>query len=322
MTLVYLILIIVFSFLLVKATDVLIINLKSFSKNIGMGQFAATTLILALATSLPELFVSLAAALEGAPNLALGTVIGSNIADLSLIIGGAALLGGGILVKGTFMKKDVFYAFLAGAAPMILLFDKNLSRVDGLILLVIYAFYNVWVLAERKQLAESREEEGFVRTIIRRLNHRGTKTELAWIFLGVALLLFSADMVVKFASKLAYGLNVPLILIGLLVVAIGTSLPELAFELKAVKLKQPEMVFGDLLGSLVANGTLVIGLATLISPLRIRGFESYLMATMAFVIVFGVFYFFIRTKKKLERWEGAVLIGIYLIFVLLEFLQR
>jgi cation:H+ antiporter len=320
----YLLLIFGFSILLVKATDILVINLKSLSRKTRIGQFAITTFLLALATSLPELVVGMTAALENKPNLALGNVIGSNIADLSLVIGGAALIGGTVGVRGLFLRRDVFYAFLAGAAPMVLLFDKGLGRVDGLILLALYGFYNVLVLKERqKRLAEARDgkEEGFVRRLIKRLSHQGAKKELAWLFLGIALLLFAADMIVKIASKMAVALNLPLLLIGLFLVAVGTSLPELAFSLKAIRERQPSMVFGDLLGSVVANGTLIIGLVALISPIRIQAFSEYLLATVAFVLIFGLFYLFIRTKKKLERWEGVALIGAYLLFVLLEFLK-
>lgn len=321
MTILYLGLILLFSFVLIKATDILVVNLKGLARTTGLGQFAVATFLLALATSLPELFVGLTSALEGEPNLSLGNVIGSNIADLSLIIGGAALIGGTVSVHGIFLRRDVFYAFLAGAAPMVLLFDKGLSRIDGMILLFLYGFYNIWVFRERYQelVAGKDEQEGFIRRLIRRINHRGTKTELAWIFLGVALLLFSADMLVRIAERMALAFNIPILLIGLFLVAVGTSLPELAFELKAVRAKQSQMVFGDLLGSIVANGTLIIGLTCLIAPFKIQAFDEYLLATMAFVVVFGAFYFFIRTKHRLERWEGAALLGIYLLFILLEF---
>jgi cation:H+ antiporter len=314
-----LILIFLFSILLVKATDILIISLKRLARRTRLGEFAVTTMVLALATSLPELFVGITSALEGSPNLSLGNVIGSNIADLSLVIGGAALIGGAVSVQGRFLRRDVFYAFLAGAAPMILLFDKLLSRVDGLILLALYGFYNVAVFTERKTEMVVGDEEGVFRRLIRQLNHRGGGKELAWVFLGVALLLFSADMIVRIAGWIAFSLHVPLLLIGLFVVAVGTSLPELAFELRAIRAHKPDMVFGDLLGSVVANGTLVIGLTAVLVPIKINAFEEYLLATMIFVAGFGLFYFFIRTKQRLERWEGAILLVIYLIFALLEF---
>jgi cation:H+ antiporter len=321
MIFIYLFFIFLFSLLLIKATDILIINLKAFAKASRMGDFVVTTLILALATSLPEFFVGITSALEGQPNLSLGNVVGSNIANISLVIGGAALIGGSFAVRGVFLRRDVFYAFLAGAAPLFLLLDRGLSRVDGLILLALYGFYNVWVLAERRKEMTQMEEEGIVSRFLRRLNHKGTRRELGWIFLGMALLLFSADMIVRLAMKIALGIQIPIFLVGLFLVSVGTTLPELAFEIKVVRKQKSSMVFGNLLGSIVANGTLIIGVVSLISPIKIQAFEEYLLATVTYVVIFSIFYYFIRTKRKLERWEGAFLIGFYLAFVLAEFVH-
>lgn len=313
-------LIIFFSFLLIKATDILMVNLKSLASRTKIGAFAISGLLMALGTSLPELSVGITSALRGMPNLSLGNIVGANIANLSLIIGGAALLGGAVQVRGEFLKRDVFYAFLAGAAPMLLLFDKQLSRLDGLILLALYGFYQAMVFNERAAEGVS-QEDGFIQRLIRRLNHRGTRRELGWIFLGLALLLFSADVLVHLAKLVAITLNIPILLVGLILISIGTCLPEFVFGIKAIKERQPQMVFGNLLGSIVANATLILGLVSVISPIRIEAFAEYLVATMAFVIIFGAFYFFIRTKHRLERWEGAFLIGFYLAFVLGEFIH-
>ena len=310
MLVVYLLLILFFSFLLIKASDILLVNLTSIARRTKLGQFAITSFLLALATSLPEFFVGVAAALADKPNLSLGNIIGANIANLSLVIGGAALFSGAVIVRGNFLRRDVFYAFLAGAAPMLLLIDKNLSRVDGLILLTLYGFYQFMVFTEGKQEKLAEEQEKFT-----------PRKELGWTFLGVALLLFSADMIVRVASKVALIFNIPLLLVGLFVLAIGTTLPELTFSLRAVKKHQPTMVFGNLLGSIVANSTLVIGVVSLISPIRIQAFSEYLLATLAFVLIFGAFYFFTRTKHRLERWEGAFLLGFYLAFLLSEFIH-
>ena len=324
---IYLVLIVVFSFLLIKASDILLVNLKSVSERTRLGKFAITSFFLALATSLPELFVGVASALSGKPSLSLGNIIGANVANLSLVIGGAALVGGLVNVQGTFLRRDVFYTFLAGAAPMLLLVDKSLSRIDGLILLALYGFYQVMVFGEKKRQAVSQQaseqlgEEDFPHRLLRQMSHRGTKKEIGWTFLSVALLLFAADMIVRLASKIALALNLPLMMIGLVIVAIGTTLPELAFSLKAVKDHQPSMVFGTLLGSIVTNSTLIIGVVALIAPVRIEALAEYLLATLAFVIAFGLFYYFIRTKHQLERWEGAFLLGFYLSFVFSEFIH-
>lgn len=316
---VYLISIFLFCLLLIKAADILLINLKALAIRTGFGSFAISGLIMALATSLPELFVGIAAALRGEPSLSLGNVIGANIANLSLVIGGAALIGGTVAVQGVFLRQDVFYAFLAGSAPMLLLIDRNLSRIDGLILLALYGFYQVAVFRQGEK--STSEDGGFVNRILRQLNHRGTNRELGWIFLGAALLLFSADNIVRLASSLASLVGLPLLMVGLVLIALGTTLPELVFGIKAIRTHQPSMVWGNLLGSVVANSTLIIGLVALISPIRIEAFAQYLLATIAFVFIFGLFYLFIRTKRRLERWEGATLAFVWLLFVLAEFLK-
>lgn len=321
MILVLVLLIFGFSFLLIKATDIVLVNLRSLSKKSRAGAFAISGLIAALGTSLPELFVGFTSALEGKTGLVLGTVVGSNIANLSVVIGGAALLGGSVAVRGGFLKTDVFWAFLIGAAPMILLFDKSLSRLDGLILLGLYVFYQMTVFQERYRKIGEAENEGFIQRLIRKINHRTVRREIGWIALGIALMLFSAEMLVKLAVRVALILKIPVLLIGLVLIALGTSLPELVFSLEAIKKHQPETVFGNLLGSVVANATLILGIAVLISPFRVQALSQYLLATMAFVVIFGAFYFFIRTKGKLESWEGAFLIGFYLAFILSEFIH-
>lgn len=314
-----------FSLVLIKATDILLINLKRLSSRTRLGEFAITSFLIALATSLPELFVGISSALGGVPNLSLGNVIGANVANLSLVIGGAALVGGSLGVKGEFLRRDIFYAFLAGTAPMLLLVDRHLSRPDGLVLLFLYGFYNFSLFAQQKKKQEGQEgkegqEERVITWLLRRLNHSGKSKDVGWIFLGVALMVFSADMIVRRAVELGSLLNLPIILVGLFFVAIGTTLPELTFGLKVIREHKPQMLFGNLLGSLVANGTLIIGITALLSPIRIVAFSEYLLATLAYVLIFGLFYLFIRTKQKLERWEGVVLILVYLTFVIAEFL--
>lgn len=319
--LLYLILIFLLSFILIKATDILIVNFEALSAKTKIRKFALTGLILGLATSLPELFVGLSASFAGKSILSLGNIMGANIANLSLVVGGAALIGGALRVEGIFLKKDVFYVFLAATAPMILLTDKVLSRIDGLILLTLYVFYQIVIFSEKKHRQEFKKTQkmGVIHRLIRKMNHLETKKEIGWILLSIIVLLFSADFLVKTAMKLAVVLNLPLILIGLLIVSVGTTLPELVFGIKAIKDKQSSMVFGNLSGSIAANATLIIGLVALISPIRIQAFASYLLATMAFVIIFGLFYLFIRTKRCLSRWEGLALLLVYLIFVVVQF---
>jgi cation:H+ antiporter len=149
MILIYFLLLVGFSLLLIKATEILTDSLQELARITRIGKFAITSLLLAFATSVPELVVGITAALEGRPNMALGTVLGSNIADISLVIGGAAVIGGSFSVAGEFLRLDIFSVFLAGVLPLMLLLDNKLSRVDGIILLLVYGIYNFGLLRNK-----------------------------------------------------------------------------------------------------------------------------------------------------------------------------
>lgn len=304
--------------MLIKATDILVFHLKALARKTELGGFFLTSIVVGLATSLPEILVGITSALEGQPNISLGNVIGSNIADLSLVAGLAAFLGGSLNIRGKSHTTDFIHAFMAGIAPFILLLDHNLSRVDGFILIALYGFYNFLILRERNKEMTEQEDGGFIAGLLRKIRRNHTGRNFRYVFLGLAMMLFAADMIVKIGLKISEGIGIPVLLVGLFLVAVGTSLPELAFELKAVRRKESAMFVGNLLGSVVANGTLVIGLTAVIYPIEIRAFSEYTTASLFFIAVCSFFYFFIRSKQRLERWEGFVLLAIYILFIFLE----
>lgn len=315
-------LIFAFSLLLVKATDWIVAGLRYFSRTTGVGKYALTGLIIALATSLPEFSVAVAAALENNPNLVLGNIIGSNIADLSLIVGLGALVGGTVYARDQFVKNDILYAFLAGALPMVLLIDGRLGTGDGLGLIAVYAVYQTTILREnRHKLAvePGPRRPDFVHWIISGLGNSNTEKHFGWLAVGIIALIISADGIVRSAVALAAGFHIPVLLVGLFIVAVGTSLPELAFQIRALRLGESGMVLGNLIGSVVANATLILGVTAALRPIAlVSGAKSYLTATLAYIVIFGVFYLFVRTKRRLDRWEGGVLVGLYILFAVIE----
>ncbi len=320
MILVYVFLIVIFSLLLIKSADWVIIAIRRLSRQTHTKAFALSAVVLAIGTSLPELFVGVTAALEGQPQIALGTTMGSNIVNITLVVGLAAFVVGRVGVHGNFLKRDVWIALVAGVLPMLLLLDGALSRVDGLILLTVYAAYATSFFKTRfTQIAkEQQEEKSYVYRFIRKFNHVDTKKrkEIGRLFVGLALLLFSADVIVKSSTALAEYAGISGFVIGLIVVAVGTSLPELAFSLRSLEDHEPSMFFGNILGSTIANSTLVIGLVAIISPIQVINTGKYLTAAAFFVVVFLVFWLFIRSKHRLDRWEAGVLILLYVVFVI------
>jgi len=312
--------IIAFSLILIKAADTLSVHLKSIATKTKIGGFFLTSFIVGLATSLPELFVGITSALNGVPNISLGNAIGSNIANMTIVAGGAALLAGKLRIHNHSYATDLLHAFIAGMAPLYLLMDNSLSRVDALILIALYFFYNYAIL-KRRNKEMHQDKTSMVLTLFRKITHPNTRKNFMYIFLSIAAILFSADMIVRIGMSVAEGLNISVLLVGLFFVAIGTSLPEFVVELQAIRKQDAPLYMGNLLGSIVANGTLVVGITALIHPIEIQAFGDYLVATLAFLLIFFVFYFFIRTKEMINRFEGFVLICIYSVFVLIEFIR-
>jgi cation:H+ antiporter len=146
-----------------------------------------------------------------------------------------------------------------------------------------------------------------------------TNKSISLIFVGAVLLIVAADLIVNVATQTAILLNVPLLLIGMFVVAIGTSLPELVLEITAIRREESSMAFGNILGSVVTNSTLILGVTVMLSEIQLeQGMMGYLLATVAFIGAFFLFWLFVWTKQTLERWEGAVLVMFYLGFVMME----
>lgn len=314
----------VLTFILIKVSDHVVIAIRHLSRLTHIGTFVLSAIIMALGTSLPELFVSTTSALNGLTNLSLGVIVGSNIANIALITAIATLAVGKIKVHGEFMKHDLWVALVAGILPILLIVDGNLSRVDGFILLTVYGAYAAGFLKIRFwEIKENYKKESFILRFWRQLSHvKSTKTkEYGRLFVSIAILLFCADLIVKTATSLATIVGVPVFLIGIIFIAVGTSLPELAFSLRAVEDKEPTMFFGNLLGSTIVNSTLIVGLAAVISPVKVVEFGEYLVSGIFFVVVFLAFWYFIKSKFRLEKWEAVVLLGIYLTFVLLEFIM-
>jgi cation:H+ antiporter len=320
-------LILLLSLILIKAADGLVISIKHLTKIFNISGFAIAAVILALATSLPELFVGVTSAVSSSTVLSFGNIVGANIANLSLIIGLAGVLGGTVIIKkDAHLSKELPLALMAGLLPIFLLWDRQLSRFDGVLLIAFYfiyasgLFHNGFKRIGKSHLHRDNAHGHIWHKLMRdvEVDLGGTRKELIRFLVSITALIISSYYLVNVASNLAQELHVPLFLIGLLVISIGTTLPELAFSFESIKEKEPTLLIGNVLGSVIANSTLILGIALLISPVSIAHRREYLFATISFILIVIVFYLFSRTKRKLERWEAGVLFLLYIIFVLVE----
>jgi len=264
--------------------------------------------ILAVSTSLPELFVGIASALNNNPLLSMGNIIGSNIADLTLVAGIAILATGGIKIPRRHIKHDVLLMIIISILPVALsILGNELSKIDGIILLVIFVVY--W----RHLLVKSKNHQ---------LKNNIRRTEaVAYTLLFVISLVglyFTAEATVKQGIILAQAIGLPMILVGLFFLAIGTSLPELIFETTAMVKGLPEFALGDIVGSVVTNSTLVLGITAIISPIQ-SGKVLFLTAAGFMILATIIFATFIDASNKLTKAEGITLILFYVLFTIVEF---
>lgn len=313
-----LVVILALSLVLIKSSDWVVVSVKRIARDLNISSVVVATLIVALATSLPEFFIGVAAALSGNPSLSLGNVVGANVANLSLVLGLAGVLGGVVFLHDEqFLKRDLPLVFLAGLAPVFLFWDRQLSRIDGLILLVLYGAYVSGLFRARFFHRDRVGGEEALHRLLRQVEvgDGSIRRDMVRFFLSLGLLIFSADLVVKVSSGLAVSLGVPLFLVGLLILSVGTTLPELVFSYRSIKVHAPTILLGNLLGSVVVNSTLIIGVVSLLSPFKVSARREYLLAVVAFVVLLLLIWIFVHTKRRLERWEAGVLFLVYVVFV-------
>lgn len=267
--------------------------------------------IVAAGTSAPELFVSLVSALKGTPDLAVGNVVGSNIFNCLLIVGCAAMVSPMTISRST-VRKDIPFGVVASLLLVLLAMDSFrslslsgnvLSRIDGLVLLVGFAVFMTYTFRVAMKTDTSSMEASAQSAVNPWLS-------VAYVVIGLGCLVLGSNLFVESASSVARTLQVSEGVIGLTIVAGGTSLPELATSVVAARKGQSAIAIGNVIGSNVFNILLILGLTAVVCPMQISGITLVDLATMltSILLVWGFSY----TKLTVARWEGAVLTVLFL----------
>lgn len=274
---------------------------SALARRMNVPEIVIGLTIVAAGTSAPELFVSIVSALKGTPDMAVGNVVGSNTMNAMLIVGCAAMVAPMAISPST-VKKDIPFSVLASVALIVLALDSFLGRVDGIILLAGFAAFMVYTLMQAKTgNGEAVKEASPV------------WKNLLFVLFGLAGLVVGSNLFVDSASSVALSLGISEGVVGLTIVAGGTSLPELATSVVAARKGQSAIAIGNVIGSNVFNILLILGLTATISPLEIEGITTIDMAVMLLSV--ALVWLFSRTRYTVERWEGAVLVGGYMLYL-------
>lgn len=304
-------------FLLIISSKWLIEAIHRIALFLRVKEFVLGFFLMAFAVSLPNLFVGIISAINGVPELSFADIVGGNLFDLSVIIGLSALVSrGGLSVQSRTVQGSSIFTIFAALLPLFLVFDGRLSRVDGILLILSFILYIYWLFSRHERFSKvydhAKEKVGFKTFLL----------DSFLLILGVALLLLGARGMVASAQFFSEALNLPLVLIGIFVLGVGNSLPELFFSLQAARKNQDWLLLGDLMGGVAINATLVLGIVALVHPIEIADFSPFAIARIFLIVAALFFLFFVRTNKKITHKEGFALLGIYLVFLIVEILVK
>lgn len=293
-------------FLVIKGATFATKYAARLAESFNLSKYTVGFIVVAVISILPETFISINSAISGMPAFGLGTLFGSNIADLTLVFAIIIFAAGRqIKIESKIIKRNKAYSLLL-LLPLVLGLDGYFSRIEGAALILVGAIFYYAVL---KGDSSNRE------VAVSRFNRYHSVSMLVF---GMAVLLIGAHFTVSSASAVAHALHINPILIGMLIVGLGTTIPELLFAVKAVRKKEDALAVGDILGTVLADATVVVGILALISPFSFP--QKIIYITGLFMLAASLLLFmFMRSGRTLSKKEGVVLIFFWLLFVVVEF---
>jgi len=311
------------------SSDKVVRILNSISLLFRVPKFFMAFLILGLGTSLPDMIVGAVSASQGQMQMVLGMVIGSNIIVLTIMLGIVAVIKGEFRIREKTVLENFGWIFFVLMIPLFLLVDGRLSYIDGLLLIIVYLMYAYIIYTQEKEVWHGKDsgvqlelelsEHPLQPTFYKRKGILGIEFLKLMVFLGVLIL--SAQFIVQNAEIFSKQAGIPPILLGFSLIAMGVTIPQLAIEITAIRAKDEEVIWGDIIGGFITELTLVLGVAALFTGASGVGIDfgqalvGYAFMFISFILVF----FFTFTKKSLTKAEGLALLFLYLIFLTIQF---
>ena len=288
----------------IYGADKLTTGSVGIAERMGLPQIVIGLTIVAMGTSMPEFCISLISALKGTSDLAVGNVVGSNIFNSMLIVGCAALVSPMVILPTT-VRKDIPFALVASVMLLLVSMDGDVSRIDAAVLAILFVLFMYFTLrgARVGAVEAVQSSDGAKKPL-------PIWKALAFVLFGLAALVFGSNFFVDSATEVAGSLGVSDAVVGLTIVAGGTSLPELATSIVAARKGNSGIAIGNVLGSNVFNILFILGATGLVTPLRLEGITSIDMTIL--IVSMILLWLFSFTKYTIQRWEGAVLVVVFM----------
>ena len=283
------------------------------AERMNIPQIVIGLTVVAMGTSMPEFCVSLISALKGTPDLAVGNVVGSNIFNSLFIVGITAAIAPMAILRATVMK-DIPFALVASVILLMMCLDGRIGRIDAAVLFSLFMIFMFMTLKSAKINKQELEEENkLAEKALKSVPKMSPAMSVVWILAGLACLIGGSTLFVEGASKLATSLGVSEAVVGLTIVAGGTSLPELATSIVSARKGSSGIAIGNVLGSNVFNILGILGVTGLICPMQLQGITDTDLSML--VISMIMIWFFSFTKYIIERWEGLILSATFIGYI-------
>ncbi|MDQ6980275.1 MAG: calcium/sodium antiporter [Ghiorsea sp.] len=305
--------------LLVWSADRFVEGASGIAKNFKVSPLVIGLTIVSLCTSLPEMIVAGIAALEGNNNLGIGNAIGSNIANIGLVLGVTALVAP-LAIQSHILKREIPVLFLIMFLALVLFWDGELSQIDGVILGCSLIAFVYWLYKIGMKERDAVLEAEFQDVIPENMD---MKTSIMWLIIGLVVLIVSSRMMVWGAVEIATMLGVSDLVIGLTIIAIGTSLPELVASIASVLKNESELAVGNIIGSNIFNILAVLMMPALLSPgtFDVAILERDMPIMFVFTVLLFAMAYGYKKAGQITRWEGGILLSSFSAYLYLLYIQ-
>ncbi len=295
--------------ILAKASHWTIKAIEELIELTGLSEASAGFVILSIMTSVPEMIVAAFSVLQGVPGISVGDILGSNMFNIGIVIGMMTIIGSLEKVRSDFLTEMVDILFLSSAVPIVLVVPSLSASLQivgpfaGAALIGVFIF-SIYAMSKARKVPPVVPEE--------EEKKRSKKAVVVNVTIGIAIVVLAARFTIWAASNIAASLGVPPILIGAKIVAIGTSLPELALDVTAVRRGRIRLALGDAIGSNLTNITLVLGFVLLASPFTVD--LTVLAEILPFLLIITLLLWRFMTKGGIPKWGGILLVMMYVLF--------
>ncbi len=289
------------------AADLIVLGITSYARRLGLSDYITGLVVVAMAASMPEVIASMTALVAGREDVLFGTILGTNMVHIALVPGLLAVLGRKVEIESTILAKALLPLWVVLMIPFVLIaIDGELGRTDGIVLLLLFCLYLVWLWNQEKKLG---------------LMKKSVRVKTLWrdsfIFLGSLIVLLIAGQTLVFSSITFAGIvGIPAYFLAITIIAVGGALPDLAVGIKSVTQGHGDVGVGDILGSIAIEFLLFFGMVGIFHPIRIAVGEVFNVMVFLTIGLTLLLYF---VHKQVMTWKnGIVLLALYALFMLVE----